>query len=61
MYFLGDKIPANATLVFDVELLDIQDGPKPENIFKKIDSDKDNQLSREEVKYAYILSLENLN
>ncbi|KAK3082821.1 hypothetical protein FSP39_006323 [Pinctada imbricata] len=45
----GDKIPGKATLLFEVELLDIQDGPKPENIFKKIDKDSDNQLSRDEI------------
>ncbi|XP_062589997.1 uncharacterized protein LOC134251605 isoform X2 [Saccostrea cucullata] len=45
----GEKIPPKATLIFEVELLDIQDGPKPENIFKKIDTDEDNRLSREEI------------
>lgn len=45
----GEKIPPKATLIFEVELLDVQDGPKPENIFKKIDTDEDNKLSREEI------------
>lgn len=51
--FPGEKIPPKATLIFEVELLDVQDGPKPENIFKKIDTDEDNKLSREEVWYSY--------
>lgn len=46
----GEKIPPKSTLIFEVELLDVQDGPKPENIFKKIDTDEDNKLSREEVR-----------
>ena len=53
--FPGEKIPPKATLIFEVELLDVQDGPKPENIFKKIDTDEDNKLSREEVWYSYFL------
>ncbi|XP_069111705.1 FK506-binding protein 2-like [Argopecten irradians] len=45
----GDKIPAKATLVFDVELEKIEDGPAPQNIFKQIDTDGDNALSQDEV------------
>lgn len=45
----GDRIPAKATLIFEVELLEIKDGPAPLNLFKEIDSDKDNQLSRDEI------------
>ncbi|XP_062589996.1 uncharacterized protein LOC134251605 isoform X1 [Saccostrea cucullata] len=52
----GEKIPPKATLIFEVELLDIQDGPKPENIFKKIDTDEDNRLSREEIS-AHLVDL----
>lgn len=54
-FFTGEKIPPKATLIFEVELLDVQDGPKPENIFKKIDTDEDNKLSREEVLPLLIL------
>jgi len=42
-------IPGGATLVFDIELLDTETGPSPVNVFKQIDSDQDNQLSREEL------------
>jgi len=45
----GDRIPPKATLVFEVECLNIEDGPTPVNVFKEIDANDDNQLSREEV------------
>ncbi|XP_012269855.2 FK506-binding protein 2 isoform X2 [Athalia rosae] len=45
----GKVIPGGATLLFDVELIDISDSPPTTNVFKEIDANKDNQLSREEV------------
>ncbi|XP_035223938.1 FK506-binding protein 2-like [Stegodyphus dumicola] len=45
----GDRIPPKATLIFEVELLEIEDGPAPVNVFKEIDIDNDKQLSREEI------------
>uniref|UniRef100_A0A182S4M7 peptidylprolyl isomerase n=1 Tax=Anopheles funestus TaxID=62324 RepID=A0A182S4M7_ANOFN len=42
-------IPGGATLVFDVELINIGDSPPTTNVFKEIDENKDMQLSREEV------------
>ncbi|RZC38673.1 FKBP C and/or EF-hand 7 domain containing protein [Asbolus verrucosus] len=45
----GNVIPGGATLIFDVELINIGDSPPTTNVFKEIDNDKDNQLSREEV------------
>merc|ERR1712026_253834 len=45
----GEVIPGGATLHFDVELLDTEDGPPPVNVFKQIDSDIDSQISREEL------------
>lgn len=45
----GSVIPGGATLIFDVELINIGDSPPTTNVFKEIDADKDNQLSREEV------------
>ncbi|XP_012281857.1 FK506-binding protein 2 isoform X2 [Orussus abietinus] len=45
----GNVIPGGATLHFDVELINISDSPPTANVFKEIDGDKDNQLSREEV------------
>lgn len=44
-----DKIPAHSTLHFDVECLKVEDGPNPINVFKEIDEDGDDKLSREEV------------
>jgi len=45
----GEKIPPNSALVFEVECVAIDEGPDPVNVFKDIDSNTDNQLSREEV------------
>jgi len=45
----GDVIPAGATLLFEVELLNIADGPAPVNVFKEIDLDQDLHVSREEL------------
>jgi FK506-binding protein 14 len=33
----GDLIPGGATLHFEIELLDVEEGPKPINVFKQID------------------------
>ncbi|XP_033349188.1 FK506-binding protein 2 isoform X1 [Bombus vosnesenskii] len=46
----GNVIPGGATLLFEVELINISDSPPTANVFKEIDSDHDNQLSREEVR-----------
>merc|ERR1739848_755450 len=45
----GDIIPGGATLYFDIELLDTEEGPQPVNVFKQIDLDSDAALSREEL------------
>lgn len=45
----GNVIPPGATLHFDVELVSIGQAPEQINVFKQIDADADNQLSREEV------------
>jgi len=45
----GDRIPPKATLIFEVECINVEDGPSPVNVFKEIDGNDDNQLSREEV------------
>lgn len=45
----GNIIPGGATLLFDVELMGINQAPPPQNVFKQIDIDSDNQLSKEEV------------
>lgn len=45
----GNVIPPHATLHFDVELVNIGDSPPTTNVFKEIDADQDNMLSREEV------------
>lgn len=44
-----DKIPAKSTLIFEVECLKVEDGPNPINVFKEIDEDGDDKLSRHEV------------
>jgi len=45
----GDIIPGGATLYFDIELIDVEEGPEPVNVFKQIDLDDDLQLSRDEL------------
>ncbi|XP_065368441.1 uncharacterized protein Fkbp14 isoform X2 [Calliphora vicina] len=45
----GNVIPPKATLVFDVELINISNSPPTTNVFKEIDENGDKQLSREEV------------
>lgn len=45
----GNVIPGGATLIFQVELINIGDSAPTTNVFKEIDDNKDNQLSREEV------------
>lgn len=49
----GNVIPAGATLIFSVELINIGDSAPTTNVFKEIDDNRDNQLSREEV-IAYV-------
>ncbi len=45
----GEVIPGGATLYFDIELLKVESGPPPVNVFKQIDNDNDAMLSREEL------------
>lgn len=52
----GNVIPGGATLIFEVELLDIGNSHPTTNVFKEIDENRDNQLSREEVK-VYVWSI----
>ena len=49
----GNVIPGGATLLFDVELVNIGDSPPTTNVFKEIDENKDMQRSREEVSLTY--------
>lgn len=45
----GEVIPPKSALIFEVECISVEDGAPPVNIFKEIDTNKDQQLSREEV------------
>lgn len=40
-----DTVPGKASLIYDVELLEIQQGHRPANFFGEIDTDGDNLLS----------------
>ena len=45
----GDQGAGGATLHFEVELLGIDQGPNVVNVFKKIDTNSDEVLTREEI------------
>ncbi|XP_052081079.1 FK506-binding protein-like [Mytilus californianus] len=45
----GEVIPPNANLMFEIELLQVHDGPKPPNVFGMIDIDNDKFLTRDEL------------
>ncbi|XP_061920193.1 peptidyl-prolyl cis-trans isomerase FKBP14-like isoform X2 [Entelurus aequoreus] len=47
------KIPPGSTLVFDIELIDIRNGPRSHDSFREMDLNDDWKLSRQEVK-AYL-------
>ena len=46
----GGSIPGGATLYFDIELMNIQDGPQKKNVFGAIDANSDRRISKEELK-----------
>ena len=48
-YFTGELIAPGTDLVFEIELYQIHDGPKPPNVFRMIDIDDDKLLTRDEV------------
>ena len=52
----GNVIPGGAKLIFEVELIDIGNSAPSTNVFKEIDENHDNQLSREEVN-LYVWSI----
>lgn len=43
------KIPPGSTLIFDIELMDIKNGPRSHDSFKEMDVNDDWKLSKEEV------------
>lgn len=43
-----ERIPANAGLVFEVEMLSVADGELPPNVFKQLDTNNDGLVSKEE-------------
>jgi len=49
LLFADDTVPGKASLIYDVELLEIEKGHRPANFFSEIDIDGDNLLSQDEV------------
>ncbi|XP_054638055.1 peptidyl-prolyl cis-trans isomerase FKBP14 isoform X1 [Dunckerocampus dactyliophorus] len=47
------KIPPGSTLIFDIELIDIRNGPRSHDSFREMDLNDDWKLSRQEVR-AYL-------
>lgn len=54
----GEVIPGGATLHFDVELLSINEAAPPQNVFKMVDADEDQMISREEIQTYLTQQLE---
>lgn len=52
--FPGPVIAPNSDLVFEVELIQVHDGPKPPNVFKMIDIDNDDHLTKDEVRNSSV-------
>nr|XP_057940892.1 peptidyl-prolyl cis-trans isomerase FKBP14 isoform X2 [Doryrhamphus excisus] len=44
------KIPPSSTLIFDIELVDIRNGPRSHDSFREMDLNDDWKLSKQEVK-----------
>lgn len=57
----GSVIPGGATLIFEVELINIGDSAPTTNVFKEIDENHDKQLSREEVINYVCVCIGNIN
>merc|ERR1719400_1009132 len=51
---VGEKrklvIPPDSTLYFDIELMELSDGPQKKNVFKAIDANGDREISKDELK-----------
>lgn len=48
-FFFSGKIPPSSTLIFDIELMDIKNGPRSHDSFKEMDLNDDWKLSKDEV------------
>ena len=44
------NIPPDSTLYFDIELMELSDGPQKKNVFKAIDANGDREISKDELK-----------
>ena len=53
------NIPPNSTLYFDIELMEVSDGPQKKNVFKAIDANGDREISKDELK-EYLVKQVNL-
>merc|ERR1712062_876788 len=55
------NIPPNSTLYFDIELMDVSDGPQKKNVFRAIDAKGDREISKDELKEYLVKQVSEVN
>ena len=55
--YVSGKIPPESTLIFNIDLLEIRNGPRSHESFQEMDLNDDWKLSKNEVTFPFSLSL----